>query len=104
MFEGNEGVFSALKLKNNEHGIITMTGHSMEPDIHNGDRCLVYPRNQGFRPRVGDIVFCKIGGNYYLRKIVSVKGLRVHIGDNRGKTYGSVSVNDIYGTFAKVIK
>lgn len=104
MFEGNEGVFSALKLKNNEHGIITMAGHSMEPDIHNGDRCLVYPRSRGFRPRVGDIVFCKIGGNYYLRKIVSVKGLRVHIGDNRGKTYGNVSVNDIYGIFAKVLK
>lgn len=102
-FEGKENEFSAKKLQLGEKGIITGCGNSMTPILKNGQRVVVEPVTVETVLEKNDIVFCKVGGNYYLHKIIAIKGLRYQIGNNHGKINGWVGRNSIYGKVVKIL-
>ena len=70
-------------------------GNSMSPLINSGDLVTVVPSNEIEK---GDIVFCKIKGNYYIHLVKTVDGDRFQIGNNKGKINGWTKV-----IFGKVI-
>lgn len=102
-FEGKETEFSAKKLQLGESGIITGCGNSMTPILRNGQRVFVEPVDIMTNLEKDDIVFCKVGGHYYLHKIISVKGRRYQIGNNHGKVNGWVGRENIYGKVTKIL-
>lgn len=102
-FEGKENSFSAEKLRNGETGIITGVGNSMTPIIRNGQRCIVEPVTIDTEINKNDVVFVRVGGNYYLHKVVTIKGLRYQIGNNHGKINGWVGKENIYGIVRKIL-
>lgn len=102
-FEGKENRFSAEKLRNGETGIITGVGNSMTPIIRNGQRCIVEPVTIDTEINKNDVVFVRVGGNYYLHKMVAIKGLRYQIGNNHGKINGWVGKENIYGIVRKIL-
>lgn len=64
-------------------------GNSMVPLIHSGEEHTLKPVDDWQDCEVGDIVFCKVKGNYYTHLVLAVnneKGLQ--IGNNRGGVNG----------------
>lgn len=102
-FEGKENKFSAEKLRNGETGIITGVGNSMTPILNNGQRCIVVPVTFETQINKDDIVFVRVGGCYYLHKVVAIKGVRYQIGNNHGKINGWVGKDNIYGIVRKIL-
>ena len=96
-FDGKETVFSAQKLMLGEDGIITGVGNSMTPILKNGQPVHVIP----ILP--DDIVFCKVGGNYYLHKISAIKNGKYQISNNHGHVNGTINRNNIYGLVDKIL-
>ena len=107
----------AFKLSQGKIVLFKALGGSMEPLIHSGATVTVSPvkrfKNTGDQPlpigrpfqmcgkgsmylEVGDIVLCKVNGNYYLHKIVAITSdYRYQIGNNKGRINGYASA--IYG-------
>lgn len=83
-------------------------GNSMVPLIYSGDRVTVSPIDDFTQLKKGDIVFCKVGRNYYVHKITAIslkKGnLRFQIGNNRGRVNGTIWSKNIFGLVTKVEK
>ncbi len=73
-------------------------GNSMTPLIQSGELCTIYPT---LKIKTGDIVLCKVNGNHYLHKVLSVNTNRILIGNNHGKINGWTQLDKVYG---KVIK
>jgi hypothetical protein len=72
----------------------------MSGKIESGQLCTVAPYESD--PEVGDIVMCKVKGNFYLHLIKAVKGDTYQIGNNRGHINGWTSRSCIYGKCIKV--
>lgn len=102
-FEGKETVFSAQKLMLGEDGVIVGIGNSMTPILKSGQPVHVVPMTPETILRKDDIVFCKVGGNYYLHKIISEKNKRYQIGNNHGHINGWVGISNIYGVVDKIL-
>lgn len=55
---------------------------------------------------MGDIVFCRVGGSFYVHAIESIVvklgGCRYQICNNRGHTNGVVSVENVFGKVVRV--
>ncbi|MFV0395688.1 MAG: hypothetical protein ACK5LC_15090 [Coprobacillaceae bacterium] len=52
--------------------------------------------------KVGDIVFCKVKGNFYTHKISKIRGVQYQISNNHRFVNGWVSRNSIYGIVTKI--
>lgn len=52
--------------------------------------------------KVGDIVFCKVNGNFYTHKITKIRGKQYQISNNHHFVNGWVSRNSIYGVVTKI--
>ena len=52
--------------------------------------------------QVGDIVFCKVGGNFYTHKITKIRGKQYQISNNHHFVNGWVTRNSIYGIVIKI--
>ena len=76
-------------------------GNSMTPRINSGDLILISPWKKGDVEK-GDIVFCRVKGNYYVHLIKATKGDRFLIGNNRGKLNGWINKRQIFGKVTKV--
>lgn len=76
-------------------------GNSMLPLIKSGQPVKIEPVAYG-QPTVGDIVFCKVKGKYYLHKISKTKGNQYQISNNKGHINGWISINGIYGIVTKI--
>lgn len=76
-------------------------GNSMAGRISSGQLCTVSPVDHDSL-KVGDIVFCKVGGSEYLHLVKAISGPRFQIGNNRGRINGWVTKNQIFGVCTKV--
>lgn len=94
-----------MNLKNTvqeiQKGPVTLkvTGNSMTPKIHNGDTITIYPIT--FPPSKGDIVLCKVNGNYYIHLVTAVKGQSFQISNNHGHVNGWTHLKNIFGRLIK---
>ena len=52
--------------------------------------------------KVGDIVFCKVRGNYYTHLISKIRGRQYQISNNHRFVNGWVTKNSIYGIVTKI--
>lgn len=61
-------------------------GNSMTPIIESGQLVTVSPDKSTVA--VGDVVFCKVSGNFYVHLVKAIDGERFQIGNNRGRING----------------
>ena len=98
MFTGKENKISADHLQVGETIIIVGFGQSMTPQLKSGQPAIVEPVTAETVLKKGDIVFCKVGGHYYLHKITAIRnGNTYQISNNHGHSNGWVSKKCIYG-------
>lgn len=89
-----------------EKGEVTFKphGNSMTPKISSGDQVVV--KQVSIKAyRVGDIVYAKVKGNYYLHLLSAMdnfKTERFQISNNHGYVNGWVTFNNIYGLCVQV--
>lgn len=63
-------------------------GNSMTPRVMSGQEVTVVPV-QGLELEVGDVVLCRVSGNYYLHLIKAIDKTRGYqIGNNHGRING----------------
>jgi len=74
-------------------------GNSMKPKINSGDKVTVSPVDN---IKKGDIVFCKVKGNFYVHLVKAVQGEKYLIGNNKGRTNGWTNKSNIFGKVIKV--
>jgi hypothetical protein len=103
-FEGKEGPFVAEKLRNGESGVITKINNQLSPIISINERCVTVPPTANYKYLINQIVFCRVGGNYFFYKIVNIKGLKYQVGDNHGKLYGWIGKKDILGLYVRTFE
>ena len=97
-FAGRENAASVKMLKDGHTCLLTGYGQSMVPILKSGQSVLVIPVDDTVELKKNDIVFCKVGGHYYLHKIVAIKnGNRYTIGNNHGHINGTIGRNNIFG-------
>jgi phage repressor protein C with HTH and peptisase S24 domain len=74
-------------------------GNSMVPKIKSGELVTVEPNQEISK---GDIVFCKVGKNYYVHLVKAIKNGRYQIANNKGRVNGWIGVGSIFGKVTKV--
>ena len=74
----------------------------MSGKIESGQLCTVEPIKDPTTLAVGDIVLCKVNGYQYIHLIKAIQGLRIQIGNNRGRINGWITANSIYGKCVRV--
>lgn len=83
-------------------------GNSMLPIIKSNQPVDLEPLDEKSSLNVGDIVFCKVKGNYYTHLIHKIKGegkgTRYQIGNNKGGINGWIPKGKIYGKVVKIHK
>lgn len=81
-------------------------GNSMQPKINSGDQVTVSPIKDYSKIKKGDIVFCKVNGNYYVHLVEAVQqkmgGFRFQIGNNKKHTNGTIGESQVFGKVTKV--
>lgn len=98
LFHGKENAITAQKLREGRSCLVTGYGQSMTPILKSGDSVICEPVTEDTKLQKGDIVLCKVGGCYYLHKIVAIKnGNRYTIGNNHGHINGTIGRNNIFG-------
>lgn len=73
------------RLEKGEETSFRPKGNSMKPLINSGQKVTVKP---DISMNVGDIVLCKVKGNYYIHLVKSIDEDRYLIGNNRGGING----------------
>jgi hypothetical protein len=74
-------------------------GNSMTPIIRSRQPVDIYPLPDN-RPVVGDVVFCKVHGKYFMHLVKAIDGNRVQIGNNHGHINGWTTREKVYGIVA----
>ena len=104
MFVGKENKISADKLRAGETIIIVGVGESMTPILRSGQPVIVAPVTAETVLKKNDVVFCKVGGNYYLHKVTAIRnGKTFQISNNHGHSNSWCSRNCIFGIMIKKI-
>jgi hypothetical protein len=92
----------AERLQSGETFITSEKGNSMLPLIKSGQRHELQPYEWD-EVKVGDIVFCKVNGNFYTHLVKSVDTKRgCLIGNNHGRINGWTK--KVYGRVTRVLK
>ena len=73
-------------------------GNSMSPKIKSGQKVTISPGVSDIT--VGDAVFCKVHGNFYVHLVKAIQGERFLIGNNRGGINGWTK--QVFGKVTKV--
>jgi phage repressor protein C with HTH and peptisase S24 domain len=76
-------------------------GNSMFPLILSGQTLRIEPAVNA-ELKEGDIVFCKVRGNYYIHKITDIKGNQYRISNNHGHINGWTDRSRIYGIVTEI--
>ena len=88
------------RLENGEEFVTSEKGNSMVPLIKSGQNHLLAPAKLE-DCEVGDIVYCKVKGNFYTH-LVKAKGEKgVLIGNNKGGINGWT--NQVYGKVIEIL-
>lgn len=77
-------------------------GNSMLPKLKGNQPVTLEPVNAQTELKVGNIVFCKVKGNYYTHLISKIKGNPYQISNNHGYVNGWVTRNKIFGKVIKI--
>lgn len=81
-------------------------GNSMSPRIKSGQLVKVEPITDYSQVKSGDVVFCRVKGQYFVHLVQSVKkslgGYRFQIGNIRNHTNGTIGENNVYGKVTSV--
>ena len=97
----NYAVMISTLLEGRNIESIKVFGNSMTPLIKSGQSLKIEPvSNTDLRN--GDIVFCRVRGNYYIHKITGIEGERYQIGNNHGHINGWTTRNKIYGIVTEI--
>jgi hypothetical protein len=72
-------------------------GNSMTPRIKSRQKCTYQPVRSPDDVKVGDAIFCKVGGSYYTHLITAIRGDQYQIGNNHGHVNGWTTLANIYG-------
>lgn len=75
-------------------------GNSMRPRIKSGQ--LVTVSQDLTALEVGDVVFCKVKGNFYVHLLSAIDGDRYQISNNRGRVNGWTKKDKIFGRVIRV--
>lgn len=103
VYRENEQAINAL---NTHDEIIVMgIGNSMTPLLKSKQKVVVSRVNDHNTLKKNDIVLVRVGRYIYLHKIISIQGKnerkRFTIGNNHGKTNGTVSADNIFGVVVR---
>lgn len=102
LFYGKENAITAQKLREGRICHVTGYGQSMTPILKSGQSVICVPVTGDTKLKKNDIVLCKVGGHYYLHKIVAIKaGDRFTIGNNHGHINGTIGRGNIFGVVTK---
>jgi hypothetical protein len=77
-------------------------GNSMTPRIKSRQKCTYEPVKSPTDVKVGDAVFCKVGGSYFTHLISGVRGDQYQISNNHGHVNGWVTIDSIFGRVVNV--
>jgi signal peptidase I len=81
-------------------------GNSMQPIIESGNLVTVEPIEDHKKIKKGDVVFCKVKGNYYVHLVTAVQqkmgGMRFQISNNKNHTNGWVGEDQVFGKVTTV--
>jgi len=91
----------ARKLRLGQNVQFRPRGNSMKPKIESGQLITVEPVKLEDVSE-GDIVFCKVAGNFYVHLVSAVQGQRLQISNNHGHVNGWIGANALYGKVTKV--
>jgi hypothetical protein len=72
-------------------------GNSMTPRIKSRQKCTYSPVRSSADIKVGDAVFCKVGGSYYTHLITAARGDQYQISNNHGHVNGWITIDSIFG-------
>jgi hypothetical protein len=73
-------------------------GNSMKPKIYSGQLITLSPNISNIS--AGDIVLCRVAGNYYVHLVTAVKGDLYQISNNHGRVNGWTKA--VYGRVIRV--
>ena len=103
-FEGKENKITRDHLQAGEICKVTGFGQSMTPILKSGQPVICIPVKEDTQLKAGDIVFCKVKGNYYLHKVSAVKnGVSYMIANNHGHVNGTIGKSSIYGKVVEIL-
>jgi hypothetical protein len=85
------------RLQNGETVSFREGGNSMTPRIKSRQKCTYTPVTTSSDVKVGDAVFCKVGGNYFTHLITAIRGDQYQISNNHGHVNGWITLNSIFG-------
>jgi hypothetical protein len=78
-------------------------GNSMTPRIKSGQKCRYAPVKGAGDVKVGDAVFCKVGGSTYTHLVTAIRGNQYQISNNHGHVNGWVTLESIYGKVIEIL-
>lgn len=104
-FYGFENAQAAEEMKKGKVGKLIGIGNSMTPILKSRQPVICTPLEETTILKKGDIVFCKVKGNYYLHKIHGVRGNNEQflIGNNHGHMNGWAKRTSIFGVVTKIL-
>lgn len=104
-FYGFENAQAAEEMKKGKIGKLIGIGNSMTPILKSRQPVICVPLEETTVLKKGDIVFCKVKGNYYLHKIHGIKGKNEQflIGNNNGHMNGWAKRTSIFGVVTKIL-
>jgi hypothetical protein len=76
-------------------------GNSMTGKVNSGDQVVV-KKVPDYALRVGDAVYAKVKGNYYLHLLSAIDGDRYQISNNHGHVNGWVGPDNVYGLCVQI--
>lgn len=89
------------RLKAGETFITSEKGNSMVPLIYSGQKHRLAPITLD-KVKIGDVVFCKVRGNYYTHLVKAIDPVRgCLIGNNRGHINGWTK--NVFGKIVEVL-
>lgn len=77
-------------------------GNSMLPIIKSNQPVTLEPVSSETELGIGDIVFCRVKGNYYTHRISKIRGNQYQISNNHGFVNGWTSRDKIFGKVIKI--
>lgn len=90
------------RLKAGETVAFREGGNSMTPRIKSRQKCTYVPVSSMSDIKVGDAVFCRVGGSYFTHLITAIRGEEVQISNNHGHVNGWTKIENVFGRVIKI--
>ncbi|RYX81088.1 phage repressor protein [bacterium] len=90
------------RLKAGETVAFREGGNSMTPRIKSRQKCTYSPVSSIDDIKLGDAVFCRVGGSYFTHLITAIRGEEVQISNNHGHVNGWTKIENVFGRVIKI--